>query len=291
MTFHTLKAALLGCNIAHSLSPVLHKAAAESLGFEADYLLLETEPAALEATIVHAAETLDGFNVTAPHKSAVYSILSTENHSSFTSSLDLTAQKAGAVNTVQILRKESNIKPHLRGYNTDLEGVRAAIDFLSPFCDSRAILLGAGGAARAVLTALTERPWELTVLARRKEAATELAQTFGAQYNSAELFSFSDYASNTALLINTLPPAADETLTMLNLSLLPSNAAVLDLGYGPRPLLQHAQKLGLRTCDGLRFLLAQGISAFKLWTGLSPDCDATWHALQNAQQARLSKKN
>ena len=273
-----LRAGLIGQNIARSLSPILHRAAAKSIGMTADYALFDLPPERLEGWLAKEAQTLDGFNVTAPYKVAVFEQLSHENPRFYTE-LDATALKAGAVNTVKI-----EPGPKLVGYNTDLEGVRAAIDALWPISGSHAVLLGAGGAARAVLAALVERDLQVTVLARNRDAAELLAAVHGG-VKAENLAQFQQVAKSAAIVINCLPPAADGFFETL--SFLPADACCLDLGYGSRPFLKQAQLRGLRCEDGLRFLWAQGIASFLIWTGQTPNRDAVWKALQEAQLRAL----
>ncbi|HEY1353282.1 MAG TPA: shikimate dehydrogenase [Ktedonobacteraceae bacterium] len=260
---------LIGCPVAHSLSPQMHNAAFAQLGIEARYLLWETPGGELEAR-VHSlrADTLLGANVTIPYKESVLPWLD---------DLDPQAGRIGAVNTIV------NCGGRLTGYNTDAPGfLRALLEQLGPGGDlagRRVVLLGNGGAARAAAIALLDRGvGALTILGReRTRLATLLVhcQQFcgGSQLCAATLQS-SQAARELAaadIVVNTTPVGLkpDDKTCLLNVEALPAEALVMDMIFQPplTPLLRQAQLRGCPTLNGCSMLLYQGTLALELWTG------------------------
>ncbi|MBD3879378.1 MAG: shikimate dehydrogenase [Quinella sp. 1Q5] len=260
---------IIGYPVGHSLSPQMYKAAFEAAGFpNYNYIPLQIHSAKLYFA-VEGFKGLDfrGFNVTIPHKTNILKYLD---------AIDSDAMVIGAVNTVV------NDGGMLTGYNTDVAGFLAALaeaNFLPEDC--HAVMLGAGGAARAVLWGLCKKRAEfITIGARNPQKADALAKDFlnyghveGFDWNSDE---FKELMQTADILINTTPlgmfPHVDD-MPPVDLKLLPEGALVYDIIYNPveTKLLRTAKKLGYPTLDGASMLLLQAKEAYRLYTGQLPD--------------------
>ena len=252
ITGHTHLLAVLGDPVRHSLSPVMHNAAFAAVGLDACYVALPTPGTAL-ATILSALWQMEwvGLNITLPHKQAVMNYLS---------GLTPTAISIGAVNT--LYRGESG----WWGTNTD------GLGFIQPLQDwqgERAIVLGYGGATRAVVWGLQQLGCR-TIHIFTRDAGKLTAAAAGVQVHLwADL---GQYLPQADLLVNTTPvgmapEVTASPLTREQLAALPSGAWVYDLIYTPRPtqLLQIAAQLGYHTQDGLAMLVGQGAAAWSYW--------------------------
>lgn len=249
---------VIGHPIAHSLSPVMHNAALAQLGLDYVYLPLPVLPDRLrEAIGGFAAIDLQGFSVTIPHKQNIMPLLQ---------EISPTAKAIGAVNTV--VRTNSG----WFGTNTD------AIGFLAPLRElnrswQRAVILGNGGAARAVVAGCQELGCTEIHVVGRDRAKLETFRTSWTGDLPLTVHSWSDLAAllpSADLLVNTTPigmhPDTDRS-PLEALDRLSATAIVYDLIYTPRPtkLLQQAQARGLRAIDGLEMLVQQGAAALELW--------------------------
>ncbi len=254
---------LIGYPLGHSLSPKIHGAALNACGIEGDYSLFPIAPedkTALAELIsrVRAGE-MTGLNVTIPHK---------QNVIEFMDELTPTAKSIGAVNTIYLRQKK------LIGDNTDAVGFLKDLNHLRMEArEKNALVLGAGGSARAVIHALSNDRWNISLYARRSEQAQELARTF----NNSMLIT-NDLSkielSNISLIVNTTPvgmsPDTDQSPWPVGLAF--PKAAIYDLVYNPREtkLVKDACAQGLKTTTGLGMLVEQAALAFELWTGCNP---------------------
>jgi len=271
---------LIGYPLRHSLSPEIHIAALKACGLEGDYSLFPVSPddkQGLKSLLncVRAGE-ITGLNVTIPHKQNVIPLLD---------KLTPTAQAIGAVNTIY-LRDD-----RLIGDNTDALGFSADLKkFLTTETqrhgDINALVLGAGGSARAVVYALVNSGWNVTIAARRIEQAQELAASFtNYELQITNYESFIHHPSTFNLIVNTTPlgmtPNADQSPWPENLPF--PNAAVYDLVYNPREtkLVHNARSQGLPATTGLGMLIEQAALAFELWTGCNPPRGVLWNAVEN----------
>jgi shikimate dehydrogenase len=274
---------LIGMPLAHSASPVFQQAALDHCGVDARYELWETEIEELPVAVDRMREEdCLGANVTIPHKERILPLLD---------SLDPLAERIGAVNTVV------NRDGRLRGHNTDILGFGYALRREGEF-DPRgcsAVLLGAGGAARAVAVALIDGgATSLTVTDIDQERAVSLLRHLAGEGQTAlrrvspggeEL---SAAASVCQLLVNCTPigmrhsPA--EYDTPIAPELIPAGALVFDLVANPPEtrLLVEARRRGARTVSGLAMLVYQGAESFRLWTGLEPPLDVMRRAARGA---------
>ena len=275
---------IMGYPVGHSLSPQMYKAAFETAGFvNYNYIPLQVHAGKLFMA-VEAIKGLDfrGVNVTIPHKTTIAKYLD---------AIDADALVIGAVNTVV------NDGGILTGYNTDVSGFLAALkeaNFLPEGCN--AVMLGAGGAARAVLWGLCKKRAEcITIGARNPQKAQALANDF-LQYGHVESFEwnsdeFKEMIQTADILINTTPlgmfPLVDD-MPPVDLKLLPEGALVYDIIYNPieTKLLRTAKELGYPTLDGLSMLLLQGQEAYRLYTGELPDMNVMTETLKKILAAK-----
>lgn len=255
------RAFVIGHPIAHSRSPMIHGHWLAAHGIAGDYRAIDVAPADLSAFLnrVRRGEFAGG-NVTIPHKEAVFEAVARR---------DAAAGAIGAVNTLWLEKGE------LVGGNTDAYGFAANLDANAPEWrqTETALVLGAGGAARAVLHALREAGiGKITVANRSAARAGELALAFPG-VKPAGLDQASALLARTDLLVNTTSlgmkgqPSLD-----LDLDALPDHAIVTDIVYAPliTPLLARAAARGLKTVDGLGMLLHQAVPGFERWFGVRP---------------------
>lgn len=250
---------VIGHPIAHSLSPVMHNAAIAHLGLDYVYLPLPVLPNQLEQAIAGlTAIDLQGFSVTIPHKQAIMPLLQ---------EISPTAKAIGAVNTVA--RTDSG----WFGTNTD------AIGFLAPLWElnrswRRALILGNGGAARAVVAGCQELGCTQIQVVGRDRSKLDSFRTAWPDDLPLTVHTWFDLPTllpEADLLVNTTPigmhPDVDRSPLTEEIDHLPAEAIVYDLIYTPRPtkLLQQAQARGLKAIDGLEMLVQQGAAALELW--------------------------
>jgi shikimate dehydrogenase len=285
---------LIGFPLGHSLSPRLHAAALEALHLLGEYRLYPVPPlpegeAQLHSLLERLREGgLHGLNVTIPHKEGVLGLLD---------ELTPTARAVGAVNTL------INREGRLIGDNTDVEGFLVDLEHTLgmevQFKKGVALVLGAGGAARAVVYALASAGWTVLVAARRPEQARALAYGLGPVAGGpggvtemiqpvplvdlpATLISL---PLSLNLIVNATPagmaPAAAANPWPAGLAF-PAGASVYDLVYNPpqSALVRSALGAGLAAVSGLGMLVEQAALAFELWTGKSPPRPALRAAVQ-----------
>ena len=261
---------LIGYPLGHSLSPKIHTAALAASGFEGNYSLFpipseDKQGLSKLLTRVRSGE-INGLNVTIPHK---------QNVIEFMDELTPTAQAIGAVNTIY-MREDKLI-----GDNTDAPGFLADLKQVMNTAQSSienrksAIVFGAGGSARAVVYALVNDGWNVTLAARRIEQAQQLANSI--DHYQLTIVNYSDLQPLTFnLLVNTTPLGMTpntETSPLPENTVLSKNTFVYDLVYNPREtkLVRDARAQGLNASTGLGMLIEQAALAFEKWTGVSAD--------------------
>ena len=240
----------------------MQNAALRALGMhDWSYDVLDVAPDQLTAAVEGLrAPEVAGANVTMPYKQAVMNRLDT---------VAPEALKARAVNTIV------NDGGRLRGFNTDIAGIRIAIDEVGLEPEGAdAVILGAGGAARAAAAALDGA--RVTFVCRRPDEADVPGRTVAWTDPSVAVLSRA-----ADLLVNATPLGRHEEMP-LRPAALPRDGAVIDLVYvtGGTPLVRKARSLGLRAVDGWEILLAQGAAAFLMWTGRAAPLDAMRETLQ-----------
>jgi shikimate dehydrogenase len=270
-------ACLIGWPAAHSRSPLIHHHWLRTLGIAGGYSIEAVPPEGFADFVQRLpAHGFIGANVTIPHKERALAL----------SHPDARARAVGAANTLWIDGGE------LRSTNTDVEGFVNNLDAFAPGWDkaAEALVLGAGGSARAVVFGLIERGITRIHLANRTPArAQALADQFGAAVHPIGWDRIDSVLPQTKLLVNTTSlgmtgqPALD-----IDVGQLPQQAVVADLVYVPleTPLLAAAKARGLRTADGLGMLLHQAVRGFELWFGQRPQVTSK---LRDMIEADLTK--
>ena len=273
---------IIGHPLGHSISPVFQQAALDHLGIDARYVAwdtpLEELPQRVEA--LRVADVM-GANVTVPHKETVIPYLD---------GLSEEAQTIGAVNTVV------NRDGVLEGHNTDVAGFLRGLRENGGFepRGRRALVVGAGGAARAVTYALIREGTDsLTITNRSVDRAWELVQRLGSGPNvkAVPLEPASDLYGEWDLIVNCtsvgMRGGPEEGRSPLPSGVIAPDALVYDLVYNPAltPLLRSASEAGARTLGGLPMLVYQGAESFRLWTGLDAPFEVMLEAAREAQQS------
>jgi 3-dehydroquinate dehydratase/shikimate dehydrogenase len=257
---------IIGAPVAHSASPAMHNRAFAELGLDFVYLPFEvTDLARFFGQFVRKATreiawNLAGLSVTIPHKRDVVPLLDQLNE---------TARSIGAVNTV------AATDDLLVGYNTDIQGATEPLARVTKLEGETCAVIGAGGAARAVIHGLVERGAQVEVFARSPERASELSDTFGVTVSTIELLASSD----ARIVINTTPIGMrghSEGSSPVPATALTGRALAYDLVYNPLDtrFLMDARAAGCRTIDGLEMLVAQAALQFELWTGRKPSINS-----------------
>lgn len=254
-------AEVIGHPIAHSKSPLIHRFWLERLGIVADYRAHDVQPEQLASYFTERAEDANwrGCNITIPHKIAALDFVTDPGD---------VRGSIGAINTVF---RDGN--GAMVGTNTDAAGFYGPIADL-PLAGETAIVVGAGGAARAVLFALAQADvGEVVIFARNALKAAGLLAHFGLR---GQILPLDARLPDAALVVNASPLGmkGQEPLE-LDLLPLPEHALVYDLVYAPieTPLLKAARGRGLETVDGLEMLVGQAAVAFELFFGQAPPDD------------------
>lgn len=276
------RAALIGDPVEHSLSPVMHNAAFRAMSIDATYELWPTSIAGLHARLesIHA-ENLLGINVTVPHKQAVMQ---------FCDNVTENARRIGAVNTL-VIRSDGKIT----GENTDAYGFGHALN-AATLGDppKRALILGAGGAARAVAVALIDSgvTW-VTIANRTRKRADDLVGTLHEagvdRIDAIAWDELPDAVAAVGLLVNATSigwhgeeiPVSAEVIARID-----PDGVVIDLTYRDTALLRTLRGRRVKVVDGLSMLIHQGARAFELWTGVQPPVDVMTAAVLHEQARR-----
>jgi shikimate dehydrogenase len=264
---------VIGWPIAHSRSPLIHNYWIKQHGLDAEYRREAVPPAEFAEFIRNlAARGYIGANVTVPHKQAALAVAAPDDR----------ARAVGAANTLWYADDT------LRATNTDVEGFLANLDAATPGWDrglESAVVLGAGGGARAVVFALITREVQrVYVINRSPQRAAELVKQFGSRVRVAGWDETTGLLGGAGLLVNTTPLGmTGQPPLEINLRC-PASLVVADLVYDPLTtgLLAAARERGLRTADGLGMLLHQAVRGFELWFGLRPQVTAELRALVQA---------
>lgn len=276
--------AVVGDPIEHSLSPPIHNAAFRSLGMDFVYVAFHVRRSELARAIAGIrALGIVGLNVTIPHKTSVIRFLDT---------IEKTAREIGAVNTITTSSRG------LRGYNTDGQAALEVLQTLGgSLSGTKATILGAGGAARAITYYLSNTVASISILNRTRAKgsglASEITRWSGNKCRSYQLSNANlrKETSESDILINTLPvqafPRFAKTLT--HERLVRPGMIVFDANYHQESsFLADAQSVGAKVSDGLDMLVSQAALSFELWTDRKPPIDVMHAAALKAKQARMS---
>ena len=269
----TRAACIIGWPVDHSRSPLIHNYWLKTYGIAGEYRREAVAPDGFDAFIQSLAlHGYAGANVTVPHKEAALAL----------SKPDDRARAVGAANTLWF-------DDGLRSTNTDVEGFLSNLDACAPGWNRslrKTVVLGAGGAARAVIYGLlTRRAQSVVVVNRTASRADALRERFGDRLRVARWAELNGQLGDAELLVNTttLGMHGQPALTA-DLGRMPGHAIVADLVYVPlvTPLIEEARARGLRTADGLGMLLHQAVGGFALWFGKRPEVTPQLRALIEA---------
>ncbi len=264
---------IIGDQVQHSLSPAMQNAAFNSMHLNCTYIAFRVSKEELEESVCSLRSiNIAGFNVTMPHKIDIIKYID---------DLDLTAQKAHAVNTVH------NIQGTLKAYNTDVYG------FIEPlhrrkisFNGMTILLLGSGGAARAVIAAISEENniSNITIASRNQKTSIALANIgadLGLQCNNVEIDNVQKVAAKSHLIVNTIPTGANNKTGIIDHEHISKDSIVYDVVYKPvtTRLLEEAKRAQAQVVYGYEMLIEQGAKAFEIWTGMNAPRNAMKKAL------------
>lgn len=250
--------AVIGHPVGHSRSPAMQNAALRDLGLggQWSYEAIDVEPAGFASLVASMpASGYVGANVTVPHKEAAFALA------------DSTGSEAAAIGAANTLIFEPD---GVRAENTDAPGLRAAIGDITP---GRALVLGAGGAARAAVWALREAGHRVEIWNRTPDRAVEVADEFGVGVTA------DPESGDYGLIVNSSAAGLDGRGALADLPLDPDgfgpDQVVVDMvyGQGPGELLEAAARRGARTVDGIEVLVRQGALSLQMWTGLEPSLE------------------
>ncbi|MGQ9469015.1 MAG: shikimate dehydrogenase [Nitrososphaerales archaeon] len=276
----TLLCCVIGHPVDKSLSPIMHNEAFRAKNLDYVYLAFDVGEFHLkEAVQGLRALGVRGFNVTMPYKVTIMSLLDR---------MDKGASLVGAVNTVL------NNDGELIGYNTDVDGVTSALETkLHSLKGLKALLIGAGGAARACIVALVSKGCKEIIvmnrtLNRAKSMVEELSKKLEMSYSLKELSidSLKIAIGSADILINSTPigtyPNIDESIVPQEL--IKKDMIVFDVVYNPKKtkLIRDAEKMGAKTIPGYEMFVGQGAASFNLWTGMDAPVDIMKRAVLKA---------
>jgi len=260
-------AGVLGWPVAHSRSPRLHGFWLERHRIDGAYLPLPVRPEHVSAAIRTLRDLgFRGANVTIPHKEAAFAVCDRVSRR---------AERAGAVNTL-VFNPDGTIAGDCTDGWAFLESLRAAVPEMT-VSGCTALVLGAGGAARAIAAALLDEGARVHLLNRTSARAWALAGALGGAITPHPWHEAADLLPSADLVVNATPLGMSGTSSPdLPLARLPAHAIVADIVYIPRRtgLLRQAERLGLRTVEGLGMLLHQARPGFAAWFGVAPEVDA-----------------
>jgi len=257
--------------VSHSMGPLMHNAAFSALGYNGAYLAFRVKDIG-KAVVGIKALGIKGASITIPHKVSVMDFLD---------GVDDTAEKIGAVNTLV------NREGVLTGYNSDGLGAVKALYERTTIKDKNVVILGAGGAARAIGFAIISEEGRVTVINRTLAKGEKLAKDLGADFQPIAKL------NQTAchILINTTPVGMFPDIDAMPIRKedLDKAMVVMDVVYNPLKtrLLRTAENIGCRTIDGVSMFVYQGAFQLELWTGMKAPVDVMKKAVLNA----LGKKD
>ena len=271
---------LIGYPVKHSLSSIMHNAAFKAAGINAEYKLFEVSPQDLKDFLINRTDVI-GFNITIPHKIEAKRILDEEG----IASTDSYAAMLGAINTVKRDIEETTY------YNTDAPGFSRSLKEdlgFNPKGES-ALVLGCGGAGRAVVAGLMNQEMKNIYVYEQAKEAAEVARS---QFSSAENVSFIgqeqlvSVVGSCQLLVNATPLGMhDDDSSAVDKNLLHKDLFVYDVVYNRNrdtQLIKDAKSLNLPYASGLGMLLYQGVLAWEIWTGQEAPVEVMQKALKEA---------
>ena len=268
ITARTNVLCVIGHPIEHSMSPIMHNAALKELSLDYVYVAFNIPPNDLKKAVLgFKMFNIKGINVTIPYKETIIPYLD---------EIDPLAEKIGAVNTIK------NEGKYLIGKNTDASGAkRALLDAGCEITGKKALILGAGGAAKAVSFAISEDLDAVYIANRTEKRAIKLAKdltnktTIKAVGKNMSINTLKNLVNDVDILINTTPLGMypDIEASPISEEMLHNDLFVFDIVYNPLEtrLLKEARKIGCKTLGGLDMFVNQGALAFEWWTGKKPN--------------------
>lgn len=261
------RAFVIGDPIGHSRSPLIHRHWLRAANIAGSYDPVHVRPGELAGFAAALKDGSSGFvggNVTIPHKQAIAALVDR---------IDDTARQIGAVNTLWLEQGR------LCATNTDSHGFRANLDDRAPGWDlgKTALVLGAGGASRAIVHALLARNFtSIRIVNRTVERARELADRFGPAVSAHPMEALPEVLAGADLFVNTTSLGMGGTsVPEIDFTAMTKGALVTDIVYMPlvTPLMAMAASQGFATADGLGMLLHQAVPGFAKWFGVTPECN------------------
>lgn len=263
----TIITGIIGKPLAHSLSPIIHNACFKQLSLDWQYIPFEVEPEAIDCLLKFARKSnIAGFNVTMPYKEMITGFLDELSHETL---------KIGAVNTVKILNGRA------AGYNTDAGAIIRILKEQygkSPKGKS-VVLIGAGGAARAVAYAAHSLGCKkLAIINRTRSKAKRLKNDFKEEFDQINLLDepgdMKNAVESSDIIINATPVGMfPETGKLpINIEYLKKGQFIMDLIYHPAEtnFIKEAKQMGIKAVGGMPMFIYQAAESFKIWTGINP---------------------
>jgi shikimate dehydrogenase len=275
---------IIGDPVEHSLSPGMHNAAFKELGLDNIYVPFHVKAGELENAINGAhALGIKGLNVTIPHKTEVIKYLDY---------LDIAAGLIGAVNTIEFGENGAV------GHNTDGIGAVRAISEVIPLKNKKIMILGAGGAARAISFQILLSGAKNLVISNRtidkaSELRDDLVEKLDPDVKVTDLgFNLEEELKDTDILINTTPIGMYPNISqqpLVTANMMHPGLIVNDIVYNPLKtgLIVEAEKVGAKTISGVKMLIYQGIESFKIWTGIEPPVEVFQNALMDEMNLEI----
>lgn len=284
ITGKTAVVGIMGDPVEHSLSPPMHNAAFKHLKMDCVYVPFRVKRENLDTAIAGARSMgIKGLNITIPHKRDVINYLN---------EITQAAQLIGAVNTLKF------DKNRVTGYNTDGMGAVKAIGEITSIKGKKIIIIGAGGAARAIsFQLLFSGAGEILIANRTMKNACKLTEDLRGNFNASIgclglNVKLNEELNDADVLINTTPvgmhPNEDQK-PIVSSDMMHQDLVVNDIVYNPLKtgLLKEAEKAGAKTISGTKMLIYQGVEAFRIWTGITPPVEIFEKALMNGLGYRI----
>lgn len=262
---------LIGYPVEHSLSPSMHNAAFDHLGLDYCYVTFPVRPDLLEDAVkAIRALNLKGVNVTVPHKERVIPFL------------DLVDEEASFIGAVNTILNDNGV---LRGFNTDGRGFMESLkDAGVDIKDRRIIIIGAGGASRAIGFYLCREAMALGITDIEIEKTSRLVNDLKRLKDNVYIIDRITDLKETDIIINATPLGLKDTDPCpVDISMITGDKVVCDLIYRDTPLLRAARQKGCKTINGLGMLLYQGVLAFEIWTGQKAPVEIMRAALKTSK--------
>ncbi len=267
---------IFGYPVKHSKSPTFQTLSFQSSGINAVYLPFEVKPEHLESAVRSIRVLgIKGINVTVPHK---------EHIIRYVDELSEEVRYIKAANTIH------NLDGYLKAYNTDSYGfIRGLEELKMDFRNKKFLVLGAGGASRAILYGLVKEGIQsITVANRTVEKVNQIIDDFKTLHRFIEdiikpisLSEIEFYIKDVDIIVNTTSVGLrEDDRPLFNYELIEDRHTVVDIIYRKTPLLETAERKGCKWQDGLPMLLYQGVKAFKIWTGKEPDIEKVKEVLK-----------